>query len=103
MTIVAPPAVADRMAGAAQVSMWPNPNRDGQLWLSVEGASEEISLIAVDIFDMYGKRVFDRMVPVQQGMVNTVLELDGRLAAGMYMVNITMGGERRVERLVIAR
>lgn len=103
VTIVAPPAVADRMAGAAQVSMWPNPNRDGQLWLSVEGASEEISLIAVDIFDMYGKRVFDRMVPVQQGMVNTVLELDGRLAAGMYMVNITMGGERRVERLVIAR
>jgi hypothetical protein len=103
VTIVAAPAAEQRMSEAARVAMWPNPNRDGQLWLSVEGASEEIGLIAVDIFDMYGKRVFDRMVPVQQGMMNTVLELDARLASGMYVVGITMGDERHVERLVIAR
>jgi hypothetical protein len=38
---------------------------------------------------------------VAGGNVNTVLDLHGELAAGVYLVNITAGGTTYAERLVI--
>jgi hypothetical protein len=38
---------------------------------------------------------------VNDGMISTVLDLNGDLAAGMYLVNITAGETLYTERLVI--
>jgi len=85
------------------LSMWPNPNKGEQLWLDLVGIEAGVEAVAVDIFDMTGKRVVARMIPTQGDRLNTVLDIQGDLATGIYLVNITAGTQRYTERLVIAR
>jgi len=40
---------------------------------------------------------------VQDGFLNTALELSPDMAAGLYMVNVTAGDITKTERLVIQR
>jgi hypothetical protein len=63
-------------------TMYPNPNRGDQLFLSMSNVEEGVNTVNVDIFDMTGKRVMARTIAVQDGFVNTNLELNGDLAGG---------------------
>ncbi len=81
--------------------MYPNPNRGDQLYLSLDAVDEGVETVSVDMYDTFGKRVSARTIPVQDGFINTVLELNGELAGGLYMVNITAGGKTYTQRLVI--
>ena len=87
----------------AELNMWPNPNRGDQLFISLDEMPAGISTVTVDIFDLYGKRVSARAIPVNEGHFQTVLELNGELSAGLYMVNITVGDRVITERLVVQR
>jgi len=87
--------------GNSTFTMYPNPNRGDQLFVSITNVEEEVSTVSVDIFDMTGKRVMARTIAVQDGFVNTNLELNGDLAGGLYIVNITAGTKAYTERLVI--
>ncbi|MBK7384563.1 MAG: T9SS type A sorting domain-containing protein [Flavobacteriales bacterium] len=89
-------------SGAA-MHMYPNPNRGDQLFLSLDAIEEGVNTVSVDIYDTFGKRVTARTIAVQDGFINTVLELNGELATGLYMVNITAGGAVYTERLVIQK
>ena len=91
------------MEGDGAFNLWPNPNRGDQFWVSMEGIAEDVLTVAVDIFDLTGKRVMAREIPVNdRSMLNTVIDLNGDLANGMYMVSIIAGEQRFTERLVIA-
>ncbi|MEO8588003.1 MAG: T9SS type A sorting domain-containing protein, partial [Flavobacteriales bacterium] len=89
--------------------MYPNPNRGDQLYLSFDVVEEGVITMSVDIYDLFGKRVISRSIAVQgsssrdggNGFVNTVLDLNGTLTSGMYLVNITAGDVLYTERLVI--
>ena len=71
--------------------MHPNPNRGDQLYLSLDAVEEGVNTVSVDIFDLFGKRVSARTIAVNDGFINTVLELNGDMANSMYMVHITAG------------
>ncbi|MBK9176571.1 MAG: T9SS type A sorting domain-containing protein [Flavobacteriales bacterium] len=114
LTISCPPVnggnqnmAEDASTGSAQLRMYPNPNRGDQLMLSLESVEEGVQTVSVDILDAFGKRVSARTIAVNDGFLNTVLELNPgsgpgqALAAGMYMVNITAGEQMYTERLVI--
>ncbi|HMC97150.1 MAG TPA: T9SS type A sorting domain-containing protein, partial [Flavobacteriales bacterium] len=94
--------------------MYPNPNRGDQLYLSLElprdvvvgepalsGVEGPNHTIRVDIYDLYGERVSAHSIPANDGFINTVLDLPGDMASGVYLVNITAGEQRFTERLVI--
>ena len=100
--IVSPPA-ASRLGtdDLSNVNLWPNPNRGDQFQLTINDLPEEALTVNVDIHDLFGKRVAARTYPAQGGMLNTVVDLDGQLAAGMYVVSITAGDKLFTERLVI--
>ncbi|MBL0127225.1 MAG: T9SS type A sorting domain-containing protein [Flavobacteriales bacterium] len=87
----------------AAMHMYPNPNRGDQLFLSLDAIEEGVHTVSVDIYDTFGKRVSARTIAVQDGFINTVLELNGELATGLYMVNITAGDATYTERLVIQK
>ncbi|HMC96989.1 MAG TPA: thrombospondin type 3 repeat-containing protein, partial [Flavobacteriales bacterium] len=101
--------------GSAQrIQLYPNPNRGDQLHLTFEFPEDVVvslsnHTVSVDIYDLFGKRVSARTIAVQPlgegsgGFINTVLELNGELAGGMYMVNIVAGGQAFTERLVIQK
>jgi hypothetical protein len=71
------------------------------LTFSLSAIEEGVNTVTVDIYDLFGKRVSARTVAVAGSNVNTTLDLNGELAAGMYLVNITAGDTTYTERLVI--
>jgi hypothetical protein len=81
--------------------LWPNPNRGDQLHLSLSEVQAGVGTITVDLYDLSGKRAAARTLPVQDGRVNTVLDLNGDLSAGMYIVHVLAGDAVYTERLVI--
>jgi len=85
------------------VGLYPNPNRGDQLFVSMSRLKEGVETVSIDIYDGFGKRVVTRTIAAQDGFLSTVLDLDGTLANGMYMVSITAGSTIHNERLVIQK
>ncbi|HMN05102.1 MAG TPA: T9SS type A sorting domain-containing protein, partial [Flavobacteriales bacterium] len=86
-----------------EATMWPNPVRGGQVNLNIEGMQAPEQHIVVDIKDVYGQHVYGQEFSNNGQRFQTILELPGRLATGVYMVNITVNGETTVKRLSIVR
>ncbi len=84
-----------------ELTMYPNPNRGDELFISLTQVAAGVNTASVDIYDMTGKRVAARTIAVQDGFVNQSLELNGSLAGGLYMVTVTAGEKIYTERLVI--
>jgi hypothetical protein len=97
-----PDTRADNFDGG-DFAMYPNPNRGDQLFLNMTSFDQRVSIVTVDIYDSFGKRAMSATLPVQDGMLNTVLDLSPDMAAGLYMVNVSAGEITRTERLVIQR
>lgn len=83
-------------------TLYPNPNQGDQLFVNISGV-ETADIANVDIYDLTGKRVVARSIAVQDGMVNTNLDLQGSLASGVYVVHINAGAMSHTERLVIQK
>ncbi len=86
-----------------QINLWPNPNHGDQVNLSLSEVPQGTSTVSVNMFDLYGKKVLARTITTSGSLVNTIIDLDGGMAAGIYMVNITAGGNNYTQRLVIQR
>ena len=84
-------------------TMWPNPVRDGQVNLSLDGIHDADQQITVDIQDIYGKQVFAKEFGNSGERFNTILALPSDIASGVYMVNITVNGKSTVQRLSIIK
>ncbi|MGB6046465.1 MAG: T9SS type A sorting domain-containing protein, partial [Flavobacteriales bacterium] len=96
-----PEASMVQVNGAA--TLWPNPVRDGQVNLNIDGLVDADQTITVDIQDIYGKQVFAKEFGNTGERFNTILNLSSDIASGVYMVNITVNGERTVQRLSIIK
>jgi len=84
------------------MSLYPNPNRDGLVTLSMQGVDvADETLVDIDIFDMVGKRAFTERAVAAEGVVNHRMELGSELGAGLYMVNVSIEGKLYTQRLVI--
>jgi len=90
-----------RSESSEGLRMYPNPNRGDQIHLSLEEVEYGSGTMSLDIFNLTGKRMVSRTIAVSDGPVNSVIDLNGALASGLYIVNITAGGQRYTGRLVI--
>ncbi|MBP6312507.1 MAG: T9SS type A sorting domain-containing protein [Flavobacteriales bacterium] len=86
---------------ASELALWPNPNQGELLNFKLTRIGEHVSTVSFDLYDLSGKRLVQRTIAVSNGQVNTVIDLHGELAAGMYVVNITSGDEVFTDRVVI--
>ncbi len=100
-SILRPEASMGQANGTA--TMWPNPVREGQVNLSIDGIQDADQHITVDIQDIYGKKVFAKEFGNSGERFNTILDLPSDIASGVYMVNITVNGKSTVQRLSIIR
>ena len=105
VTIDNPPAFAGRdveMTTDSDVQLYPNPVRDGNVNLVLNGLSGLENTVTVDIYDVFGKLVYNRSIGTEGAtQVSTVLALGNSLASGLYMVDITMGDRHSIQRLSI--
>jgi len=87
----------------ATLNMWPNPNNGAELNVTLSGVAEKMNTVSLDIFDLSGKRIITRTLGVQDGFVNQVVDLNGEISTGMYLVKVTVGEQVYTERLVIQK
>ena len=103
--IVAVQGGSSNMSSSADgsLTLYPNPNNGEQLFMQLSEVDPEVKTLNVDLFDLMGKRVAARTIVVNDGMINTVLDLNNELSNGLYMVNIIAGEKTYTERLVIQK
>ncbi|MBP6573527.1 MAG: T9SS type A sorting domain-containing protein, partial [Flavobacteriales bacterium] len=105
VTIDNPPAFGGRdveVVSTSDVQLYPNPVNDGNVNLVLNGLTGAENIVTVDIYDVFGKRVFARTIGTEGAtQVSTVLELGTGMASGVYMVDITMGDRKSAQRLTI--
>jgi hypothetical protein len=85
---------------ATTLSLWPNPNDGGQLYLELSQVDPGVTAVNVDLYDAFGKLAMSRTIAAD-GPFNTVIDLDGSLANGLYMVSVTAGEKVYTQRLII--
>ncbi len=86
-----------------EAALWPNPVRESQVNLSIDGIQDADQHITVDIQDIYGKKVFAKAFGNSGERFTTILDLPSDIASGVYMVNITVNGQTTVQRLSIIK
>ncbi|MBK7286460.1 MAG: lamin tail domain-containing protein [Flavobacteriales bacterium] len=84
-------------------TMWPNPVRESQVNLSIDGIQDADQQIIVDIQNVYGKQVFAKEFGNSGERFTTILDLPSDIASGVYLVNFTVNGQKTVQRLSILR
>jgi len=53
------------------------------------------------VYDVFGKRVLAKTYDNSGELFNTVLELNGDIASGLYMVNITVNDRSYTKRVSV--
>ncbi|MBL7964387.1 MAG: T9SS type A sorting domain-containing protein [Flavobacteriales bacterium] len=85
-----------------ELTVYPNPTRDGQVFVKLTGLPEEEQTVSIEVLDLYGKRVAARTVQSSL-LLNTDLDLGSDLASGMYTVSVTTTDGILTQRLVVSR
>jgi hypothetical protein len=80
------------------MAMYPNPNSGNLLNLNITDVKSES--VFVRILDATGRLLYSNRY-VTAGSLNTIIEFPATLSSGMYMVECTVDGELKTERLVV--
>jgi len=92
-------ALAERNAElVSNMAMYPNPNSGNLLNLNITDVKSES--VFVRILDATGRLLYSNRF-VTAGSLNTIIEFPATLSSGMYMVECTVDGELKTERLVV--
>ncbi|MBS1583471.1 MAG: T9SS type A sorting domain-containing protein, partial [Bacteroidetes bacterium] len=83
------------------MTLYPNPNRGGTVYLRMEGLAEATTPVDITIYDALGQQVHAERTVEADGSLNHAMDLGRTLGAGMYVVNVTIGDQRFTQRLVM--
>ena len=95
------PMLALENGNGFDFTLFPNPNRTGHVNLSFEGLAGKGEAIVVEIHNAMGQRVSDRQLAADATRFNSTITLGNDFAAGMYLVAVTIDGQRSVKRLIV--
>ncbi|MNX98624.1 hypothetical protein D3C86_1310410 [compost metagenome] len=76
------------------ISVYPNPSKSGST-ITISGLNASQSTVIV--YDLQGKRVYEKMLNPEEGNVT----LESRLKAGCYLVEVSQNGSKFLTRLII--
>jgi len=82
------------------LTLFPNPNRGEVVNLEIRGIEEQEQRVDIDVYDLYGKRVFAEQITVSGGSYLHTLRFAEGVAPGMYLVNVRVGDQLFTERMV---
>jgi len=86
------------LTASEEVKVYPNPAND---FLNVAYSLENNSVVTIDVVNMIGERVMSQYVG-SQASGNYTDRLDvSNLAAGVYMINVTINGSTNVTRVTV--
>ncbi len=85
----------------ATFQLWPNPNRGDRVHVRADGLPLEARSAELALVDLSGRTVIAQQVPVTDGLVQHVLDLEGRAVPGLYTVVLRTQDSERALRLVV--
>ncbi|NUQ14783.1 MAG: HYR domain-containing protein [Flavobacteriales bacterium] len=85
----------------ATFQLWPNPNRGDRVNVLADGLPLEAGSAELALVDLAGRIVIAQQVPVTDGTVQYVLDLQGRAVPGLYTVVLRTQDSERALRLVV--
>ena len=80
------------------MNVYPNPNRGDVFTVQAAGMVSE--QVFVRVLDITGKEVYSTGYSVD-GVLNAMIQMDRTLSAGVYMIELTDGDNRMVERMIV--
>ena len=83
--------------------LYPNPNNGEQVMLTLGGLDTRTETVSVEMYDLFGAQVMSRTIATQEGGLNTMMELPGTLATGVYVVRVMAEGKTWTERMAVQR
>lgn len=84
----------------AAFSLYPNPIRTSDLFVSASGLGSEVSTADLEIIDATGRTALRQLIAVNDGSVNVTIALPGTMRAGLYTVRLVSAEATFIERLV---
>jgi hypothetical protein len=85
----------------AELLLWPNPNHEGTVYVRMSGLPEGEGTANIDVYNAMGQLMHSERVAKAGTELNHVMDLQGSLPAGMYLVNITVDEHTFITRLVM--
>ncbi|MFZ1616265.1 MAG: T9SS type A sorting domain-containing protein [Flavobacteriales bacterium] len=88
--------------GNSDLQLWPNPNNGEVVNISLSVSDMEDGSATITLYDATGRIAFNRTETMADGLLNVTLDL-GRTADGVYMMQVTVGGEIYNRRMVVSK
>ena len=85
----------------ANLRIWPNPLRDGDLNLLLHGLSDDETSAQLTMIDLQGRVITDQRIVAQDGSLNFQLTADEHLRTGVYLITIRTLHRSWTERVVV--
>lgn len=82
------------------MTLFPNPLSSGNLTLELTGLGNT-DVAQLEVYDLHGRRIMNSQLAVAEGNTIATLNVASHAGAGIYMVVVSGGGHRLVERLVV--
>lgn len=83
------------------IRAWPNPNAGDMLNLRIAGIDVAVDQLSITVLDAMGRMVHQEQATVFAPLWNGTIAFDAPLPAGAYVVQVTAGEQRWVERWVV--
>jgi hypothetical protein len=93
--------IVDPASARTFLALQPNPSRDGLVLLKVDGLPREVVQATIVVRDAQGRTLLHTSSTVMAGALRYRLDLSGRAAEGLYMVEVIAGDQHYLGRLVI--
>lgn len=94
MTITPSTGVGTTMIGNSEIRLMPNPN-SGAFTVSGTLATKADEAVNFEVTNMLGQVIYKGATTAKAGVIDAKIELGKELANGMYMLNMTVGAERK--------
>ncbi len=89
-------------ATASDIRLIPNPSK-GIFTVKGTLGSANDEEVTVEVTNMLGQVVYKATAQARNGELNELIELQGNIANGMYILNLRSGGEQKVFHMVIEK
>ncbi len=97
-----PEARVAEMEDVPAFNLWPNPNHGERLYITMDGLDNTLLAVNMDLFDLTGRVVFSSTLPVAEGQLNSVLDLNNA-ASGAYLLQVTAGDKTYNKRVIVQK
>jgi hypothetical protein len=101
-TLVPSTGIQQVWGGLTNIMLVPNPNNGTFTILGTlqQGADESITM---EITDMLGRAVYEKMIAAQNGTINEQVQLGNTVPPGMYIMNLRSGDVNKVIHFVVGQ